>query len=121
LKLKAKAAVKYVTDYEEAMIQFARKSGVHGVICGHVHRPEIRQAGEVVYMNCGDWVENCTALAEHFDGRIELIRYKEPARRETNDAQVHDLLPVAASRQGAPHFGEEVSGALSRRLWEEVS
>lgn len=77
IKLKAKAAVKYVTDYEQAMIQFSRKSGMNGVICGHIHRPEIREVGDVVYMNCGDWVESCTALVEDFRGKFELIRFYE--------------------------------------------
>jgi len=75
LKLKAKSAMKYVTDYEEALIQFARKSGMHGVICGHIHRPEIRDADGVLYLNCGDWVEHCTALGEDFEGRIRLIHF----------------------------------------------
>ena len=77
IKLKAKAAVKYVTDYEEAMIQYGGKIGVDGVICGHVHRPEIRPVGRILYMNCGDWVENCTALAEDAEGRFQLIRFHE--------------------------------------------
>jgi UDP-2,3-diacylglucosamine pyrophosphatase LpxH len=77
IKLKAKAAVKYVTDYEDAMIQFTRKSGMNGVICGHIHRPEIRDLGDVFYMNTGDWVENCTALAEDFDGKFTLIKFHE--------------------------------------------
>jgi UDP-2,3-diacylglucosamine pyrophosphatase LpxH len=77
IKLKAKAAVKYVTDYEDAMIQFTRKSGMNGVICGHIHRPEIRDLGDVFYMNTGDWVENCTALAEDFDGKFTLIKLHE--------------------------------------------
>lgn len=77
IKLKAKAAVKYVTDYEDSMIQFARKSGMAGVICGHIHRPEIRDLGDVFYMNCGDWVENCTALAEDFEGKFTLIKFHE--------------------------------------------
>ena len=77
IKLKAKAAVKYVTDYEDAMIQFARKCGMSGVICGHIHRPEIRDLGDVFYMNCGDWVENCTALAEDFEGKFTLIKFHE--------------------------------------------
>jgi UDP-2,3-diacylglucosamine pyrophosphatase LpxH len=77
IKLKAKAAVKYVTDYEDAMIQFTRKSGMNGVICGHIHRPEIRDLGDVIYMNTGDWVENCTALAENFDGKFTLIKFHE--------------------------------------------
>ena len=77
IKLKAKRAVKYVTDYEEAMIQYCQKSGMNGVICGHIHRPEIREVGDVRYMNCGDWVENCTALAEDFAGNFSLIRFHE--------------------------------------------
>src|ERR1044071_2927811 len=77
IKLKAKAAVKYVKDYEEAMIQYARKNSMAGVICGHIHRPEIRDLGDMVYMNCGDWVENCTALAEDFQGKFTLIKFHE--------------------------------------------
>ena len=77
IKLKAKSAVKYVNDYEEALIQYARKNQVQGVICGHIHRPEIRQVQDVLYLNCGDWVENCTALVEDYDGRIELLRFHE--------------------------------------------
>lgn len=77
LKLKAKAAMKYVNDYEHALIQFSRKNGMAGVICGHIHRPEIRPVGDIMYMNCGDWVENCTALVEDFNGKFELIRYHE--------------------------------------------
>ncbi len=79
VKLKAKAAMKYVTDYEDALIQFARKSGMNGVICGHIHRPEIRRVGDILYLNCGDWVENCTALAEDFNGKISLIRFEDEA------------------------------------------
>lgn len=84
IKLKAKRAMKYVNDYEEALIQFARKSEACGVICGHIHRPEIRQVGDVVYMNCGDWIENCTALVEDFTGKISLLNFhdREPAEAE---------------------------------------
>ncbi len=77
IKLKAKAAVKYVNDYEDAMIQYGRKNAMAGVICGHIHRPEIRELGDLVYMNCGDWVENCTALAEDFDGKFKLLKFHE--------------------------------------------
>lgn len=77
IKFKAKAAVKYVNDYEQAMIQYTRRSGMSGVICGHIHRPEIRSVGDVVYMNCGDWVENCTALVEDAEGKFSLVRFHE--------------------------------------------
>jgi len=84
LKLKAKSAMKYVNDYEEALLQFARKSGMDGVICGHIHRPEIRQAGDILYLNCGDWVENCSALVEDFDGRISLLHFHKEIGASAN-------------------------------------
>jgi UDP-2,3-diacylglucosamine pyrophosphatase LpxH len=87
IKLKAKSAMKYVNDYEDALIQFATKSQVQGVICGHIHRPEIRQVGEVVYLNCGDWVENCTALVEDYTGTIQLIRFDEQPRASRGQRQ----------------------------------
>lgn len=81
LKLKAKSAVQYVTRYEEAMIEMAKRAEVDGIICGHIHRPEVRKLGDLTYLNCGDWVENCTALVEDFDGRIQLLRLSDPASR----------------------------------------
>ena len=103
IKLKAKAAVKYVTDYEDAMIQFTRKSGMAGVICGHIHRPEIRNLGDIFYMNTGDWVENCTALVEDFDGKFTLIKFHESdvysagRRKRPHDASDRDERDAAAS------------------------
>jgi len=43
------------------------------VVCGHIHHAEMRNVGGVLYMNDGDWVESCTALVEHADGRFELV------------------------------------------------
>jgi len=77
LKFKAKSAVKYVTEYEDTMLQMARKHDVQGVICGHIHRAEMKTVGDVAYLNCGDWVESCTALVEDFDGNIRLIKFHE--------------------------------------------
>jgi UDP-2,3-diacylglucosamine pyrophosphatase LpxH len=77
LKFKAKQAVKYASDYEQAIAQMARKQEADGVICGHIHRPEIKMIGDVRYLNCGDWVENCTALVEDFDGTMRLIHFHE--------------------------------------------
>jgi len=77
LKFKAKSAVKFVTEYEETLAQMARNQKADGVICGHIHRAEIKKIGNVDYLNCGDWVESCTALVEDFDGKIQLIRFHE--------------------------------------------
>jgi hypothetical protein len=48
---------------------------VDGVVCGHIHKPELREIGGLTYANCGDWVESCTALVEHEDGRLEIVRW----------------------------------------------
>ncbi len=77
LKSKAKSAVKYVTEYEDTLAAMARSHGTHGVICGHIHRAEIKTINGIEYLNCGDWVESCTALVEDFDGKIKLIHFHE--------------------------------------------
>jgi UDP-2,3-diacylglucosamine pyrophosphatase LpxH len=71
-----KKALNYVTDFEVAVAAEARKRGHHGVVCGHIHRAEMRQINGVLYCNDGDWVESRTALVEHFDGRLELIHWE---------------------------------------------
>ncbi|MBT8058874.1 MAG: UDP-2,3-diacylglucosamine diphosphatase [Gammaproteobacteria bacterium] len=81
LKHKVKNAVQYIGRFEEAVITAARRDGVDGVVCGHIHRAEISQMQGITYMNCGDWVESCTALVEHHDGRIELLQWREQAAR----------------------------------------
>ena len=73
LKLKVKRAVSYVGDFETALAREARKRGAHGVVCGHIHHAELREIDGVLYANDGDWVESLTALAEHADGRLEII------------------------------------------------
>ncbi|WP_376697228.1 UDP-2,3-diacylglucosamine diphosphatase [Wenzhouxiangella sp. EGI_FJ10305] len=74
LKQRVKKAVKFMSNFEEAVRRSAQTNEVDGLVCGHIHRPEIAVGEEVIYLNCGDWVESCTALIEHHDGTIELIR-----------------------------------------------
>jgi len=77
LKGKVKNAVEYVSRFEAAVADAAAKRGVDGVVCGHVHKAEIRPMNGVLYCNDGDWVESCTALVEHFDGRLEIVHWAE--------------------------------------------
>jgi UDP-2,3-diacylglucosamine pyrophosphatase LpxH len=63
----------YVTDFEVAVANEARRRGHHGVVCGHIHRAEMRDIGGILYCNDGDWVESRSALVEHADGRLELM------------------------------------------------
>src|SRR5271156_2445695 len=73
LKLQVKEAVKAIDRYESALADDAHRRGFDGVVCGHIHHAEMRMVNGVLYLNDGDWVESCTALVEHMDGRLELI------------------------------------------------
>ena len=79
LKHRVKNAVKYISNFEQAVAKAAHHHRVDGLICGHIHRPEISRIEGVTYLNCGDWVESCTALIEHFDGTIELVHCTDRA------------------------------------------
>ncbi len=79
LKHKVKRAVSYVSDFETAVAHEAKRRGLDGVVCGHIHRAEMREIEGVLYCNDGDWVESLTALVEHADGRLELIDWSTRA------------------------------------------
>ncbi len=80
LKRQVKEAVKAIDRFEVALAQEARRRGLDGVVCGHIHHAEMRMVQGVVYMNDGDWVESCTALVEHPDGRFELVDWARENR-----------------------------------------
>ncbi|HMP90084.1 MAG TPA: UDP-2,3-diacylglucosamine diphosphatase [Kiritimatiellia bacterium] len=75
LKSKVKNAVQFVANFEHAVVEEARRRNVSGVICGHIHRAEIRDIDGILYCNDGDWVESCTALVEHYDGKLEIVTW----------------------------------------------
>lgn len=77
LKHKVKNAVQYIGNYEAAVAHAARQRGVDGVVCGHIHRAEMTEVQGLKYLNCGDWVESCTALTEAPDGTLSLVRWLE--------------------------------------------
>jgi UDP-2,3-diacylglucosamine pyrophosphatase LpxH len=75
LKHKVKSAVSYVTQFEEAVAAEAKRRGHDGVVCGHIHRAELRTINGTLYANDGDWVESLSALVEHADGRLEVVHW----------------------------------------------
>lgn len=77
VKLKVKNIVSFATRFESVLVREARRRGVDGVVCGHIHKAELRMADGLLYANTGDWIESCTALAEHFNGRLELLTWTE--------------------------------------------
>jgi UDP-2,3-diacylglucosamine pyrophosphatase LpxH len=72
-KRKVKRALEFIFDFEDSVIHNVRDRGLDGVICGHIHWAAIKEVGGLTYVNCGDWVDSCTAIVEHHDGRLELI------------------------------------------------
>jgi UDP-2,3-diacylglucosamine pyrophosphatase LpxH len=79
LKNRVKKAVEFVSRFEEAVVREARAKNCQGVICGHIHTPDDRFIEGIHYLNDGDWVESCTALVEHTDGRFEIIAWNTHA------------------------------------------
>jgi UDP-2,3-diacylglucosamine pyrophosphatase LpxH len=77
LKHKVKSVLNYVTDFEVAVAHAARAQGHDGVVCGHIHRAEMRDIHGTLYCNDGDWVESRSALVEHHDGRLELVYWND--------------------------------------------
>lgn len=77
VKARVKSAVSFIDRYEELLQELARHRKCDGIICGHIHTPEDKQVGSTHYLNSGDWVESLTAIIEHHDGRMELVRYTE--------------------------------------------
>jgi UDP-2,3-diacylglucosamine pyrophosphatase LpxH len=81
-KLKVKNAVNYIGQFEKTLVAEASRYDVDGVICGHIHHAVIHDDYGVQYINCGDWVESCTAVVEHQDGRLEIINWANARRDE---------------------------------------
>ncbi len=85
LKLRVKTAVNFIGEFEHAISAEAKRRSVDGVICGHIHHMTDRMIDGVRYINCGDWVESCTAIAEDLDGTLSQIRWL-PGPLETSPA-----------------------------------
>ncbi|MEM9704515.1 MAG: UDP-2,3-diacylglucosamine diphosphatase [Pseudomonadota bacterium] len=94
LKKKTKRALNHIHNFESHVANYCRRKGFDGAICGHIHVAEIRDIDGVTYMNSGDWVESCTALVEHHDGRWELVENKPGAM---SSAPVLRPEPAAAA------------------------
>lgn len=93
-KHKVKNAVEFISKFEEVVAEEAEKRGVDGVVCGHIHTADMRRFGRIAYYNDGDWVEGCTALVEHFDGRMEILHWAD-------EIAVRDALAAEAKALAA--------------------
>jgi UDP-2,3-diacylglucosamine pyrophosphatase LpxH len=86
-KLKVKNAVNFIGEYEETIMAEAQRRGLDGVVCGHIHHAVMRDRPGFRYINCGDWVESCTAVVEEFSGAFEIVHWTTRSTRP---------VPVAA-------------------------
>ncbi|MEO1065742.1 MAG: UDP-2,3-diacylglucosamine diphosphatase [Pseudomonadota bacterium] len=103
-KMKVKNAVSFIGEYEKALCTEAERGGVDGVICGHIHHAIMHDKFGIEYVNTGDWVESCTAVAEHHDGTLEIIRWteiKKPSALGETESDVEDDAFGAGGRVAA--------------------
>ncbi len=99
LKHKVKNAVDFISAFEHFIAERAAHNKADGVICGHIHHAEMRQIGNVLYCNDGDWVESCTALVEDFEGNLSIIHWAEERDTLLNAVEAVEVdagPPVAA-------------------------
>jgi len=94
VKFKVKNAVQFISDYEESIVNTLKDQNLDGVICGHIHHAEIKDMDGFLYINTGDFVESCTAIVEHNDGTIELIKWQMTESEVTGEG-----LEINAQRQ----------------------
>ncbi len=115
LKHKVKNAVQYIGNFETTMADEARKRGVDGIVCGHIHHAEQRDIDGVLYLNDGDWVESCTALVEHQDGRIEVLRWMEVA--PLSEAAVPAVSEAASQEMECAYSSFRMLGIPKSMAW----
>jgi UDP-2,3-diacylglucosamine pyrophosphatase LpxH len=103
LKQRVKKAVDFIFHFEKNLSDYCKKRGFDGVICGHIHHAEIKEIDGVIYMNDGDWVESCTALVEHHNGKWEIITWTQ----ETDN--VVDDIDSSSHKKSRRHSGENTN------------
>lgn len=113
-KQQVKRAVNFIGDYEAVLADEAARGGYDGIVCGHIHKAAMTEIGDVLYLNCGDWVESCTAIVEHEDGTLQLVDWARKMRQRRHRARLKarergedgrrspETLPHAAERRPAP-------------------
>lgn len=100
-KVRVKKAVNFISAFQRIVVAEARRWEVDGVICGHIHHAVIEDMDGIRYVNTGDWVESCTAVAEHFDGTLEILTWARVAGGAPALAQPDVLVPVAFPARAA--------------------
>lgn len=92
LKHQVKNAVNFISAFEHVMTEEARRRDCDGVVCGHIHKAEIREINGILYANDGDWVESLTALVEDFDGNLKIIHWNRRVEAPLNLQSLHQEM-----------------------------
>ncbi|MBK5914109.1 UDP-2,3-diacylglucosamine diphosphatase [Rhodocyclus purpureus] len=120
-KRRVKKALQFIFDFEAAAIHSARQRGLDGIICGHIHSAALREVGGLTYVNCGDWVDSCTAIVEHGDGRLELLSWGAATQTQSLPARQRDFPADTVPAPGALPGLAAVPATASREEAECVS
>ncbi|WLR94496.1 UDP-2,3-diacylglucosamine diphosphatase [Shinella zoogloeoides] len=100
-KQQVKSAVNFIGEFQRVVAEEARRNDADGVICGHIHHAVITEIDGIRYINSGDWVESCTAIAEHHDGEMELITWQKLASVPAEVLPVSRQMPAIETRAPA--------------------
>jgi len=115
VKRQVKNVVSFIGDFEREVVRYARRYDVDGVLCGHIHTADESEIGGFTYYNSGDWVESRTAIVEHFDGRLELLRYLHVDGAEAGKGAPASPPPARASSPASGLSRGARAGPLRRR------
>lgn len=110
-KRRVKHALTFIFDFESSVIHALKDRQLDGVICGHIHAAVIREIDGLTYINCGDWVDSCTAIVEHFDGRLELISGWQDAAQYSTAASA-DVAGQVPSAGEAPCRASDYAASI---------
>lgn len=101
LKFKVKSAVNFIGDFEKTLAAEARRRGLDGVICGHIHHATQTEIDGIFYANSGDWVESCSAVVERYDGQFQIIHWVKDSIKLLDAANERQKTPISLSKQHA--------------------
>lgn len=114
VKSQVKHLMRFISDYEQKLASHARKRLCEGIICGHIHAPNILDIDGINYCNTGDWVEHCSALIEYSDGELEIVFFNQelaPAQKRTLPTPSAVKSPVSQD-----YVKTEMPGLINRFL-----
>lgn len=122
LKNKVKNVIKFLNNFEKLIVHEARKNGVDGVICGHIHTPELKNIQGMIYANCGCWTENCSVLVEHLNGELELLKMDEmKVKKKKQSEKVNNKIPKKLAIKAHDKFFRSIhkNNLIYNACWED--